>query len=156
MQKIKLLFLISQLLFSCLLSANEHQSVAISDLWISEAPPTVSVLAAYAKIENLSDKPKVLTSVTSPYFSKIELHLSEVVNDVAKMIKQESISIPANSHLELSPGAYHLMLFNPKTAIKAGDKQTIHFNFEDKTSISIEATVEKRNNTSHHHHHHHH
>lgn len=153
MHKIKLLLLVSPLFFSCFVSANEN--ISISDVWISEAPPTVSVLAAYAKIQNTSNEAQTLILIRSPIFSKIEIHLSKVVNDMAKMEKQNSLTIPAQGSVELSPGAFHLMLFDPKALLKAGDTTTITFTFADGTSNTVEATVEKRNNGEHEHHHHH-
>ena len=153
MHKIKLLLLPSTLFFSCLLFANEN--ITISDIWISEAPPTVAVLAAYAKIENTSAETQTLTSVSSPSFSKIELHLSKVVNEMATMEKQNSLIIPAKGSIELSPGTYHLMMFEPETPLKSGDKATITFSFADGSSTTIEANVEKRNNGGHEHHQHH-
>jgi copper(I)-binding protein len=152
MHKIKLLLTASTLLFSCLLFANE--SITITEAWISEAPPTVSVLAAYAKIQNASTEAQTLISVTSPNFSKVELHLSKVVNEMAIMEKQDSLQISANGSVELSPGNYHLMLFNPKAPLKAGDTATITFNFVDGTSSTIEARVEKRKSSGHEHHNH--
>jgi periplasmic copper chaperone A len=154
MHKIKLLFLLIGFFYSCLTFADEN--INLSDVWISEAPPTVSVLAAYAKIQNNSPTAKTLTSVTSPNFSSVELHLSKVVNDMAIMEKQDTLIIPSESSIELSPGTYHLMLFNPKVALKAGDKTSINFTFADGTLSSAEAEVRKRNHDGHEHHHHNH
>jgi periplasmic copper chaperone A len=147
MHKNKLLFLSISLFYSCLTFATEN--ITISDIWISEAPPTVSVLAAYAKIKNNSSVTQTLITVTSPNFSKVELHLSKVVNDMATMEKQDTLIIPAESSIELSPGAYHLMLFNPKTPLKAGDKTSINFTFADGISSTVEAIVKKRNHDVH-------
>jgi len=152
--KIKFLTLSLTLLFSCLISADEN--INISDIWISEAPPTVSILAAYARIENMSEEEQILISVSSSTFSKVELHLSEVIDGMATMKKQSSISIPAKDFVELSPGAYHLMLFNPEAPLKAGDSAIINFTFADGKSASVLATVKKRNNDGHEHHHHNH
>lgn len=154
MHKIKLLLLAFASFSSSLTFANEN--IIISDSWISEAPPVVSVLAAYAKIENISGETQTLISVSSPDFSNVELHLSKVIDGIAKMEKQDSLIIPTGTTIELSPGAYHLMLFNPKTPLKAKDTATITFTFANGTSCSVEAVVKKRNNAEHEHHHHNH
>ena len=159
MIKNKLLFLALFTLFINSILADENPSISINDAWISEAPPTVSVLAAYAHIHNLSSEAQTLLSVASPDFSKAEIHLSKIVNETAKMEKQEALNIPANSTLELTPGAYHLMLFDPNKTFKAGDTTTLDFSFADDSFVSVHATVRKRNNTKHknnHEHHHHH
>ncbi len=155
MHKIKL-FLLFSLFLSNPLFAGENDNIIISDAWISEAPPNVSVLAAYAKIENLTDKDKTLVSISSPFFLSIELHLSKVVDEIAKMEKQESLKIPAKSYVVFTPGAYHLMLFNPESVLKAGDTAPITFSFADGSTNTIAAMVKKRMTGEHQHDHEHH
>lgn len=156
MHKIKLLLSSSALLFSCFIFANENRNIDISDAWISEAPPGVSILAAYARIQNTSSESQTLISITSPTFSKVELHLSKIIDGMARMQKQSLLIITAETTVELSPGTYHLMLFNPQTPLKVGDKANIIFTFADGESTSVEAMVKKRNNDGHEHHHDHH
>jgi len=140
--------------FSTLSFAKEN--INISGVWISEAPPTVSIMAAYARLENTSKEKQTLVSISSTNFSNVELHLSKVVDGMAIMEMQKALTIPANDFIELSPGAYHLMLFNPKVPLKAGDTTTITFTFADEVSTTVEAIVKKRNNNSHEHHQHNH
>ncbi len=156
MNKIKLLLGTAALLLTSHVIADNNKNISISDVWISEAPPTVSVLAAYARIENTSAEKQTLISVTSPMFSNIELHLSKVIDGMAHMEKQSTLVIPANSFIILSPGSYHLMLFNPGSTLKVGDKTNITFTFDDGTSSSVEANVKKRGNNEYKHHHGHH
>lgn len=156
MLKNKLLFLMLFIFSINYVLADKKPEVSIDDVWISEAPPTASVLAAYAHIHNPTPNVQTLVSVNSPAFSKAELHLSKVINGIATMEKQESLSIPANSTIKLTPGAYHLMLFQPDKSYKAGDMIVLSFRFSDGTSVSVSATVKKRNNTEHEHHHQHH
>jgi len=146
------LFLILSTLTN-LVSGKETQEIAISDAWISESPPTLSVLAGYATIHNKSSEIKMLTAVSSPVFSRVEIHLSKVTNGMASMQKQASLAIPAENSVEFSPGNYHLMLFDPERPLRAGDKATIVFTFSDGLSKSVQATVEKRNGNGHSHHH---
>lgn len=151
------LFIIALLFFSNTpIQAEEKSNISLKDVWISEAPPTVSVLAAYAQIHNSSEKASKLVEVTGPEFTNVELHLSKVVNETATMEKQDSLTIPANSMIDLAPGSYHLMLFEPKKVFKAGDSTTLDFRFKDGRTISVSATVKKRNNQHNHNHHHHH
>ena len=156
MHKIKLLFLSLNLLFSCPVSADEHQAISISEMWIREAPPSISVLAAYARIDNNSAKTQTSISVSSPSFSSIELHLSKTINDMATMEKQNSLMITAKGSVEFSPGGYHLMLFKPAIPLKVGDKATMTFAFADGASTTVIAIVKKQNNAEHEHNHGHH
>jgi len=157
MQIIKLLSLKLFLILSTitnLVSAEDVPEINITDAWISEAPPTVSIMAAYAIIQNRSAETKTLISISSPVFSKVEIHLSKTTDGMATMEKQASLTISSESSVKLSPGNYHMMLFDPETPLKAGDKATIIFTFSDGLSKSVQATVEKRKNDGHDHNHH--
>ncbi len=148
-----LLFLFTQLV-SYPVFADDTQDISINNVWISEAPPSVTTLAAYATIYNGSNETKTLASVSSPLFSSIEIHLSKVVEGIARMEKQSSLTINPKESIELAPGSYHLMLFNPDKPLQAGNSVSISFNFSDGTSLSVEAFVLKRQNDSHQHQHH--
>ena len=152
----KLLFIAAFLFFNNTVLADDNSNISITDVWISEAPPTVSILAAYADINNKTSDTVTLASVSSPDFKKIELHLSKVVNDTATMVKQDNLNIAADSIVKLSPGAFHLMLFEPEKPMKSGDTAVLEFKFTNGTSISVSADVKKRNSSGHEHHHHHH
>lgn len=148
MHKNKLLFLTLFFFSINYVLADENPGISIDNVWISEAPPTAPVLAAYAHIHNPTSKAQTLVSVSSPAFSKIELHLSKVVNGTSTMEKQTSLTIAANSNMELAPGAYHLMLFDPDKPYKSGEIVALNFIFSDGTFVSVTAKVKKRSNTT--------
>ena len=50
------------------------KDIELQEAWISEAPPTVSVLAGYLRIINNMDKAVELSGVSSPIFESIEIH----------------------------------------------------------------------------------
>jgi len=157
MNKVNLLLLttfIFQTLFLNSVFAKEGFEVDISEAWISEAPPTVSVLAGYANIHNASDRPITLLTVSSPNFSKIEIHRSVLNGDMVSMKKQDSLEIPARSTIILSPGDLHLMLFDPVKPLRSGDTASLNFSLSDGISIFIEAKVARRSSEDHSHHHH--
>ena len=147
--------IISRLIFSLILFLNinivlaeNDLKVTVTDLWISEAPPTVSVLVAYASLKNNSDISLSLVSVSSPLFSSIEIHRSIVKDDIATMERHTTLEIPSKSTIKLVPGDFHLMLFNPKIPLAIGDAATLKFIFSDGTKITTEASVRNRNNTT--------
>ena len=152
---------VSALFFSYLLFVNPLLQAAtgiqIDQPWISEAPPTVKVLAGYATITNSTDKPVILKQVNSPAFASIEIHRSVIENGTATMQQQSSISIAAGQTFEFKPGDYHLMLFDPATSMKAGQSVTLEFIFTELDSITTNAVVRKlkhHDDVNHHHHHH--
>jgi periplasmic copper chaperone A len=152
MNKVNLFFLTTlffQQLFSSSVFANESVEVDISNAWISEAPPTVSVLAGYASISNNSDNEITLLAVSSPNFSKIEIHRSVLNGDMVSMEKQTSLEIPAKETIKLTPGDFHLMLFNPDKPLRAGDIATLNFSFANGHTQNIEVKIERRSSNDH-------
>ena len=141
-------FLILFLNINIVLAKNDRK-LTITDLWISEAPPTVSVLVAYVILKNNSDISLSLVSVSSPLFSSIEIHRSIVKNDIATMERHATLEIPSKSTIKLVPGDFHLMLFNPKMPLAIGDEATLIFSFSDGAKITTKASIRKRNNTTH-------
>ena len=151
----------TSLILTVILSFYCNMSFAESPLsfkqpWIAEAPPVSKVLAAYMEITNSSDKPIVIDSMSSEDFKKIEFHRTVQENDMARMLHQKSLSIPASGSLKLEPGSYHLMLFNPTRRLLAGDKSTIIAKTDDDLVYAFVVTVKKSNSDHQHHHHHNH
>ena len=127
--------------------------IAVQDAWINEAPPTVTVMAGYARIYNNSDQDMVLIQVTSPGFDLVEIHQNFIKDGMASMAKQETMVINAGSSIEFTPGGLHLMLYQPAAMLKEGDKVKMEFEFSDGTSIDTSAEV--RRLQPHHHRHNH-
>ena len=129
--------------------AENSQKIHIYDLWINEAPPTATVLVAYVVLKNNSKRLMTLNSVSCPLFSSIEIHRSIIKNDIASMERHSMLEIPSKSTIKLTPGDYHLMLFNPKTPLRIGDAPVFMFGFSDGTQIRVKANIRKRNNHVH-------
>ncbi len=64
-------------------SADEN--ITVQNAWIREAPPGIKIMAGYLEIENLSDKTLALMSAESTEFERIEFHLSQIEDGIAKM-----------------------------------------------------------------------
>ncbi|WP_455201274.1 copper chaperone PCu(A)C [Kaarinaea lacus] len=125
----------------------------VKDAWVREAPPNAKVLAAYMTLENHSDKEKVLTSVVSPVFDKIEIHKSVHKGDMATMEKQKELPIATHGTVKLQPGGLHLMLYTPNKKLKAGDNVSITLKFADGSTSAVNAKVKKATGSSGHHDH---
>ncbi len=129
--------------------AENSQKIHIYDLWINEAPPTATVLVAYVVLKNNSKRLMTLNSVSCPLFSSIEIHRSIIKNDIASMERHSMLEIPSKSTIKLSPGDFHLMLFNPKIPLNTHDTPIFTFSFSDGTQISVTATIRKRKDMTH-------
>lgn len=126
-----------------LLPASAEAAPAVVDAWIPEAPPVSTVMAAFMTIRNPDADDVKIVSVQSEKFSEIQMHLSIDEDGVAKMLPQKALIIPAHGELQLRPGSYHLMLFNPVAPLKAGDKVTLNFTFADGSKLPVVADVKK-------------
>jgi len=125
-------------------AADDHTStLQFVDPWVREAPPNVKVLGAFMTIENPTEHPRTLVAAECADFESVELHATIMEGELAKMVQQESLLIPAQGRLELKPGGYHLMLINAKHPLQAGDHVTLTLRFANAEQHTITATVRK-------------
>lgn len=111
--------------------------------WIPEAPPVTPVMAAFMEIENHSNHPAEIVSISGQDFDRVEMHLSKEENGIARMIPQKKLIIPAKGKLVLQHGGYHLMLFNPKRRLKDGDTTELVMKLASGNSFTVKLIVEK-------------
>ncbi|MFW2371666.1 MAG: copper chaperone PCu(A)C [Gammaproteobacteria bacterium] len=135
--------IVTILLLAFASSIAQAHHLQVKNIWIPEAPPVTKVMAAFMVFQNRSDKDINITEISSPEFGRVEMHLSKIVDGVAKMLPQKQLTVPANGQLVLKPGSYHLMLFNPKKALKSGDSATIDITVSDGNRFSARAFVKK-------------
>lgn len=115
--------------------------IYVHGAWLPEMPPVSKVMAAFMTIENTTDQAVNVVKVTSPGFARVEMHLSKIVDGVAKMLPQQKLTVPARGQLILQPGSYHLMLFQPRQPLKSGDSVPILLTLDDGTVFTIQVTV---------------
>lgn len=115
--------------------------IVVRNVWVLSAPPNAKVMAAYMIIDNESDELRVLTAVSSSRFEKVEMHKTEMHGDMMKMIPQKQLDIPAGGPLILEPGGNHLMLTNPESVPKEGEKVDLKFHFDNSSTTYIYAPV---------------
>ena len=121
--------------------SSAETAIMIHEAWINQAPPGTDVTAGYCMIHNTGTAEVKLIQVTSPDFGRVEMHRSIVSDGMARIVAQDSITIPGNGGVTLKPGDYHLMLFKPERQFVAGDTVNLSFRFSDATSIEATATV---------------
>lgn len=124
------------------LAAAADMGVMVEGPWVREAPPSAPALGAFMVLHNHGAKPLVLVGAECEVAAEVQLHRTVMEGGMARMIRQESIEIPANGSLEFKPGDYHLMLMKPKRALKAGERVEITLKFKDGSSQA--ATFEVR------------
>ena len=134
------------LFLSFFISANSFAADELTfiESYIPESPPGAQVMAGFMTIQNSSKQLIEITSVTSPEFHSVEMHLSKEVDGIAKMLQQEKLTIPANGNLVLQPGSYHLMLMKPRTRLLDGATVGLVFKLSSGESLSHTVKVKKK------------
>lgn len=98
--------------------------------------------AIYLILHNHTDVNDALIGVSTEVANAVELHLTEVTNDVMHMSPLESVVIVADDEVEFKTGSYHIMLINLKQDLNAGDEITVTFDFENYQDITINVPVQ--------------
>jgi len=124
------------------LLANEA-SISIENAWISEAPPVSKVMVAYMTIKNNSDKAIAITKAESKLYSSIEFHETIHKDGMARMIRYDTLNIPAHGSIALKRGGKHFMLFDPTKYLKAGDTVNIKLSTDKNTTKTVSVPVKK-------------
>ncbi|MFM9836157.1 MAG: copper chaperone PCu(A)C [Methylophilaceae bacterium] len=120
-------------LFSLILilfSSVAHADVNISNAWVRANAPGQSVGAAYMTLT--SSKDSTLIYVESESAGSVQIHSMTMNNGVMKMRMLEALDLKAGQPYKLVPGGFHLMLFELKNPLKAGNKATFTLCFKDK------------------------
>ncbi len=115
----------------------------IKNVTVNPTPPGAKVTAVYLEIHNPGDKPLTLSKVSSPLFSRVEIHKTTVVDDVAKMRRQDGVNVPADETLVFTHGGYHIMLMDLEAPMIPGAQIPLVFH-TNQGEISIEVRVAEK------------
>ncbi len=118
-------------------------AVAVGDAWIRETPPGMSMMAGYMELRNNTSRPQVLVAASSAGFESAMIHRTIVKDGMAGMVHAPRIELAANASLIFAPGGYHLMLMNPKRALRAGDPVVINLEFRGGLVLPVVFEVRK-------------
>jgi periplasmic copper chaperone A len=108
---------------------NKQNSVRISDNWIRATAPGQAVGAAYMTLTSPQDSKLVYVETAAA--GSVEIHNMTMENGVMKMRMLDELTLKANQAEKLAPGGFHLMLFDLKQQLKAGESATIKLCFKD-------------------------
>ena len=100
----------------------------VTDAWVRLPPPGAQIAAAYLTLE--SKQALSLVSVTSPAAQAVEMHSMSMKNGVMEMRQLSVLEIAAGKPTKLEPGGLHLMLFDLKKPLKAGDQVKLALRFK--------------------------
>lgn len=128
-------------LLAALSASSVAQPLEVSDGWVRQGPPTAKVLAAYMTLNNPGAQAIVISGASSPQFGSVEIHRTEIVDGVARMIPQEQLKIPPGGHVTLQPGGLHFMLIDARQPLPAGGKVRIDLRLDADTRMAVEVPV---------------
>lgn len=117
------------------------QPLEVTDGWVRQGPPAAKVLAAYMTLNNPGAQAIVISGASSPQFGSVEIHRTEIVDGVARMIPQEQLKIPPGGHVTLKPGGLHFMLIDARQPLPAGAKVRIDLRLDADTRMAVEVPV---------------
>jgi len=121
--------------------------VTVSDAWVRASVPGQKVGAAYMTLTSAADL--TLTKVESPAAGSVKIHSMTMKNGIMRMRMLETLPLPAGQATRLTPGGFHLMLFDLKQPLKAGDNVPFTLQLKDKqgqtTTLQIFAPIKAGN-----------
>ena len=141
------------LLVAILLSAcSTEKRLETHEAWVRTAKQSETT-AVYLILHNHTNADDALVSVSADVAEAVELHLSDVNNDVMMMTPQERIEIPAGGEVIFETGGYHIMLINLKQDLNVGDEILITLRFENYPKMTISVPVREAAGDEHNHSH---
>ena len=130
--------------FIALISCNREMNpggIEITDAWIREASPGVTVAALYLEVKNNGSEDFIL-SISSPVSEIAEIHNTEISADgTARMVRLENVAVPSGEELFFLPGGKHIMLIDLKKELTPGDNHKIVMEFKNSGKKSVNAVV---------------
>jgi hypothetical protein len=102
-------------------------------------PVTAGMAAGYLVIENHSDRPDTLRSVTSDIARDVTLH--ETSGQTMESVGSDGRAIPAHGRLVLGSGGMHLMFEKLKHKPKEGETVSVRLHFGKTGPITLEMPV---------------
>lgn len=105
--------------------------LSLQDAWIRHLPGTLPD-AGYFTLRNATRVPVSLVGARSPAFGRVMLHHSVRQPDGrTRMVPVARVDVPAGGAVRFAPGAYHLMLTQPRHPAHVGDRIPVTLIFAD-------------------------
>lgn len=136
----KIMKILKHLILASLLAACAAKAdVTITDAWVRANAPGQKVGAAYMTLTSPQDS--TLVFAETPAAGTVEIHSMSMEDGVMKMRMLEELPLKAGKPEKLAPGGFHLMLFDLKKPLIAGEKVTFRLCFKDKANKITDQTI---------------
>ena len=114
-------------------------AISIESAWARATAPGQSSTAAYFTIDNAGGGDR-LVGVSSPA-GQASLHSTMMDGGVMRMRRLDALDIPANTTVELKPGAIHVMIAGHDQPLGAGQQLPLELRFERSGERVVVASV---------------
>ncbi len=118
--------------------------LTISNIVVLEPLPGMNMTAGYLTLANNSNQPITIDQVTSPQFTRVEMHETVIQDDVARMVALAPLIIERHSSVQFEPGGKHLMMFDSTKEIMRGMPVTVEFHYDTSGLLIVATTVSSR------------
>jgi copper(I)-binding protein len=135
----KLYFVLTMLVSMLLACSKQAPEINITDNWVRATAEGQDVGAAYMTITSASDTS--LVKVESSASDSIEIHSMSMENGIMKMRMLEQLDLKAKTPNKLAPGGFHLMLFDLKNPLKAGETVSFSLHFKNEAGKETLVTI---------------
>ena len=112
----------------------------VKDAWLRTGAKGLNS-ALYFKIENNTNAPDTLYSVSSNVAQHIQMHETYKKNDMVGMREIKIIVVKPHASAEFKPGSYHVMLMDLNQDLKKDDEINFVLHFKSAGDIMIKAKV---------------
>ncbi len=136
----RLLFALAMSASAAVYAAGAADAVQVVDPYVRAAPPGARATAAFMTLKNDGAATKMV-KVESTAAKKVEMHTHIDQGGVMEMRQVPSIELKAKSETALQPGGFHVMMIDPTTSLKQGDKVKLTLRFADGSSKQVDAPV---------------
>ena len=90
-----------------------------------------------------TQRQQILIGATSRVFSGVMIHRTMDKGGMSSMVHASQIELAANASLLFAPGGLHLMLMDPKRALRAGERVEINLEFRGGLVVPSEFEVRR-------------
>lgn len=117
------------------------QLVKVSKPWIRANPLPGRPSAAFFDVQNASSLDDTLIGISLPGGGRAELHTHKHEDGVMRMLKIDSIAVPAGGRVAFRSGGHHVMLFDLPT-VEVGGRLAMVLHFEEAGDVDILADIQ--------------
>jgi copper(I)-binding protein len=135
---------------AALLMSGCADGIDTSDMWARPTAPGAESAAFYGEIVNNSGDDTVVGHYYSPACGSIELHTTEMVDDVMQMrpADPDVAALDDGETLELKPRSYHLMCLDLVEPLVEGETVSLELTFEGVEVQVFDVPIEDREEDS--------